>query len=97
MPIPTKAKFDYSIPLTFECGGHDVEVLAEGEYTVHLRDPAQFAIETCTADLSDDVWESLEEAIAEQAVDDVAQWFADRDDYLCDQAEDRELERRFAA
>lgn len=93
MPIPPTIKFDYAHTLTFECGGRDVEVLAEGEYTVAPRDPAQFAIETCTADLSDDVWEDLEEAIAQQAHDDVAQWWADRDDYLCDQAEDRELER----
>ena len=96
MNLPAAISFDYCIPLTFECGGYDVEVLAEGEYTTNPRDPDAITVKTCTADLSDDVWETLEEAIAEQAHADVAQWWADRDDYLCGEAEDRALERESA-
>ena len=97
MPIPTHLKFDYAHTLTFEHAGREVEVLAEGEYTTNPRDPDAITVKTCTVDLIDDVWETLEEAIAEQAHADVAQWFADRDDYLCEQAEDRALERELAA
>lgn len=99
MPTP-RIKFDYSVVLTYENErGHEREVLCEGEYSLDSKGD-DLRIDTCTADISDYLWETLDEALCEQAGSDWAEYLADRADSYAEwregQADDRALERELA-
>ena len=71
--ITARHTFPYDLTLTFSNGRYDREVDVTGTYSVNVGgDPADWQIETCSADLDRDEMSALEDAIAGQIEADVA-------------------------
>lgn len=71
--ITHRVTFKYEVTLATFDGRYDREIDVAGTYSVNVAgDPADWQIETCSANLDRDQWSALEDAIAGLIDGDVA-------------------------